>query len=125
MDFYKLYREAGFNRNTLAEYLEVSEQTIKRWEKTDKPPRAVFLLLKILGKKLDYINESFKDFYFWDGELYTPERIPVTAGQIRSIPFLNMTIDFYAKVERSKAVFHGERFKIIDFQKRKKERENI
>jgi len=126
MDFYKTYREAGFHRDTLAKYIDVSEQTIKRWEKTDRPPRAVFLLLKILGKKLDYVNAGFAGFYFWNGELYTPERTPITAGQIRSIPFLNMTIEFYHQQERSrsKAVIQAERFNVIDFKSRVEEMRN-
>jgi transcriptional regulator with XRE-family HTH domain len=104
MEFELLYRKQ-FNRAALAEYLEVTEKTIIRWEKTNKPPKAVILLLQLLNNDLSHLAKEWEGFYFHNKRLYTPENEPVQAGHIRAIKYNRMTIDFL-KRERSKAVDH-------------------
>ncbi|PHS69861.1 MAG: hypothetical protein COB22_08630 [Cycloclasticus sp.] len=96
MDFELLYRKQ-FNRKGLAQYLKITEQTIERWEKTNKAPIAVIKLMQILNKELSHTETELKDFYFKNGRLFTPEHEPITAGSIRSIKYLRMTIDHLTK----------------------------
>ena len=95
-DFYCLYRRSGFYRKTLAEYLEVDLRTIKRWEQSSKPPVAVVKLLQYLGNDLGFINKDWSGFYFYQGELCSPEGNQVRPGQIRAHPYLQQTVDFRA-----------------------------
>ena len=104
MDFESLYRKQ-FNRKGLAEYLEVTAQTVERWEKTNKPPVSVVKLLKLLNADLSHLGEEWKGFRFLNNRLYTPENEPVQAAHIRAIKYNRMTIEFL-KRERSKAVNH-------------------
>jgi len=93
-DFYFLYRKAGFFRNTLAEYLEVTVKTVSRWEQTNKPPVSVVKLLNVLNNDLSHMGSDWVGFRFISGELVTPEDEFITAGKIRAHKYLKMTIDF-------------------------------
>jgi len=93
MDFELLYRKQ-FNRAGLAQYLEVTEKTVKRWEETNKPPIAVIRLLQLLNKDLSHIGPEWKGFYFHRSRIYTPENEPIQAGQIRAIKYNRMTVEF-------------------------------
>jgi len=96
-DFYLLYRQAGYFRTSLAEYLSVTEKTVKRWEETSKPPVAVVKLLNVLKNDLSHLGSDWIGFRFIDGELVTPENEFVAAGKIRAYKYLKMTIDFRAE----------------------------
>ncbi len=93
-ELYCLYRQAGFFRKTLATYLNVSPITVKRWEMSNKPPVAVVKLLHILINDLSHLGDEWAGFYFFNGELVTPESEFITPGKIRAHRFLNMSIDF-------------------------------
>lgn len=95
-DFYLLYRQAGYFRSSLAEYLSVTEKTVKRWEETSNPPVAVVKLLNILKNDLSHLGDDWIGFRFIDGHLVTPEDYFVTPGKIRAYKYLKMTIDFRA-----------------------------
>lgn len=104
MDFELLYRKT-FNRKGLAKYLDVSERTIKRWEKTNKPPGHIVKLIKLLNNDLSHLGEEWTGFRFVNNRLYTPENEPVQAAHIRAIKYNRMTIDFL-RAEKEKPVFH-------------------
>lgn len=110
MDFELLYRKQ-FNRDGLAKYLNVTTTTIKRWEKTNKAPLAVVRLMQVLSNDLSHLGEEWKDFYFYNQRLYTPENEPVQAAHIRAIKYHRMTLDFL-RSEKSKAVNQAEQYKI-------------
>lgn len=93
MDFETLYRKQ-FNRQGLAEYLETTERTVKKWEETNNAPIAVSKLIKLLNKDLSHLGEEWRGFYFHDQRLYTPENEPVQAAHIRAIKYNRMTIEF-------------------------------
>ena len=115
MDFELLYRQQ-FNREGLAKYLDVTTRTIKRWEETNKAPLAVVRLMQVLNKDLSHLGEEWKDFYFYNQRLYTPENEPVQAAHIRAIKYHRMTIDFL-RSEKSKAVNQAEEYKIKKLDK--------
>ena len=116
MDFYKLVRECGFNREAIAEYLDVTEQTVRRWEKTNRPPKAVFLLLDVLSGGLGFVSDEFKGFYFFKGDLYTPENEAFRAGEIRAIKYYQHAIKHYQNKGKSKSVQHGRYGKVFQFK---------
>ena len=116
MEFYKLIRKCGYDRAGIAKYLHVTTATIKRWEDSNKPPRAVFLLLNCLAGQLGFLPNEFEGFYFFEGELYTPENQAVRAGEIRAIKFNQQTINFYREKDKRKSVRHDEDLKIIQFK---------
>lgn len=93
-DFYLLYRKAYFYQDTLADYLGVSIQTIRRWEITNNPPIAVIKLLQLLANDLSHLGKEWSGFRFIAGELVTPEDQFVAPGKIRAHKYLLMTIDF-------------------------------
>ena len=96
-DFYCLYRQAGYFRSSLAEYLSVTERTVKNWETKNNPPVAVIKLLNILKNDLSHLGDDWIGFRFIDGELVTPENEFVSAGKIRAHKYLQMTVDFRGK----------------------------
>ncbi|MBQ0725494.1 MAG: hypothetical protein KBT51_08885 [Cycloclasticus sp.] len=96
MDFELLYRKR-FTRKGLADYLEVTINTVKNWEATNKPPISVVKLLQLLNKDLSHLGNEWKGFFFHDQRLYTPENEPVQAGHIRAVKYYKMTIEFLKK----------------------------
>lgn len=96
-DFYLLYRQAGYFRSSLAEYLNVTEKTVKRWEETSNPPVVVVKLLNLLKNDLSHLGDDWIGFRFIKGELVTPENEFVSPGKIRAYKYLKMTIDFRAE----------------------------
>lgn len=96
-DFYLLYRQAGYFRSSLAEYLNVTEKTVKNWELSNKPPVAVVKLLNLLKNDLSHLGDDWIGFRFIKGELVTPENEFVSPGKIRAYKYLKMTIDFRAE----------------------------
>ena len=113
MDFELAYRKQ-FNRKGLAEYLEVTEKTVKKWEETNKPPIAVSKLIKLLNTDLSHLGKEWTGFYFHNQRLYTPENEPVQAGHIRAIKYNRMALDFL-KRERSKDVDYVDELKLKRF----------
>ena len=124
MDFELLYRRQ-FQRETLAKYLEVTIQTVKRWEETNKPPISVVKLLQLLNTDLSHLGKEWKGFRFFENRLYTPENEPIQAGHIRAIKYNRMTIDFLMdEREKARAVNHEVSktnigCRVIPFKKRK------
>ncbi|MDX2425813.1 MAG: hypothetical protein QNK15_06120 [Cycloclasticus sp.] len=101
MDFELLYRKR-FTRKGLADYLEVTINTVKNWEATNKPPISVVKLLQLLNQDLTHLGNEWKGFFFHDQRLYTPEKEPVQAGHIRAIKYYRMTIDILQRKEKKK-----------------------
>jgi len=114
MDFYKLIRKCGYDRAGIAKYLHVTTATIKRWEDSNKPPRAVFLLLNCLAGQLGFLPNEFEGFYFFDGDLYTPEKQALRAGEIRAIKYYQHAIKHYQNKGKSKSVRHDKDLKIFE-----------
>jgi transcriptional regulator with XRE-family HTH domain len=96
-DFYLLYRQAGYFRSSLAEYLSVTEKTVKNWEHKNNAPVAVIKLLNLLKNDLSHLGDDWSGFRFIEGHLVTPEDYFVTPGKIRAYKYLKMTIDFRAE----------------------------
>lgn len=105
MDFELLYRKR-FTRKGLADYLEVTINTVKNWEATNKPPVSVVKLLQLLNKDLSHLGSEWKGFFFHDQRLYTPENEPLQAGHIRAIQYYQMTIDFL-KRDQKRLIMEG------------------
>jgi hypothetical protein len=87
-DFYTLRKEAGITRVTAAKLFEVSERTIKNWDKDNKPPKAVFLYLHVLTGRLDHLGPAWKGFRFVDNCIESPEGEFIYAWEVRAMRYL-------------------------------------
>jgi transcriptional regulator with XRE-family HTH domain len=96
IDFYQLRLDAGFTRKSLSEYLSISQQTVRNWDRKGAPVTVV-KLLQLLANDLSHLGSAWSGFYFYNGELKSPEGDYYRAGDIRAIPYLRMTSDFQAE----------------------------
>jgi transcriptional regulator with XRE-family HTH domain len=87
-DFYTLRKEAGLSRANAAELFEVSERTIKNWDKDNKPPKAVFLYLHVLTRRLDHLGPDWKGFRFAGNCIESPEGEFIYAWEVRAMRYL-------------------------------------
>jgi transcriptional regulator with XRE-family HTH domain len=96
MDFVKLRWQAGFQRKSLSEYLDVSERTVRNWE-INGAPVAVVKLMHLLNNDLSHLGGDWAGFYFYNGELMSPEGDYIRPGEIRASPYLKMSNQFRAE----------------------------
>jgi transcriptional regulator with XRE-family HTH domain len=96
MDFLKLRWQAGFKRKGLSEYLGVSERTVRNWESKGAPV-AVVKLMQLLSNDLSHLGGDWTGFYFYNGELMSPEGDYIRPGEIRASPYLKMSNQFRAE----------------------------
>lgn len=97
IDFLQLRWDAGFTRKTLSEYLGVSRQTVRNWEKSNNPPVSVVKLMQLLSNDLSHLGDEWTGFRFYNGELMSPEKDFIRAGQIRAFPYLEQSNQFRSK----------------------------
>lgn len=93
IDFYHLRWDAGFTRKSLSEHLDVSQQTIRNWERKGAPV-SVIKLMQLYANDLSHLGSDWKGFRFHNGELRSPEGDYIRAGDVRSIPYLRMSNEF-------------------------------
>ncbi|MDD2760904.1 MAG: hypothetical protein PHH11_11490 [Methylomonas sp.] len=102
---------AGFGSpKALAEYLEVSTITAKRWDQKG-PPKAVKLLMQILGRDLSWLGETWEGIYFdHEGYLKGATRARLHGGDLRAIERMEAIIAIHER-ERLEARHDAEIFK--------------
>lgn len=86
--------QAGFaNPNALAEYLEVAPITVRRWDQKG-PPKAVRLLLQILGRDLSWLGKTWEGMYFdYEGYIRGATRNRLHGGNLRAIENMERLIE--------------------------------
>lgn len=64
-NFKELLKEAGFNKKTFAEYVNIPHSTVNNWGSANRPPVPTwvekFLNLYIKDKKCSQLKELIKD----------------------------------------------------------------
>ena len=74
MDFTDARHTARMSRKEVAQYLEISPRTIKRYEAGQKPPKAIIECLKMIGGEMPKFGLKRNGFEGWslsNGYLYT------------------------------------------------------
>ena len=95
---------AGFpNRKSAADFCGVTERTIRNWEKNGAP-EAVIKLMTLASQELSWINDSWKNFRFYQGRLITDRKFPITPEDLRAFPYLLQA----ANARRPCNVFPGQ-----------------
>lgn len=78
----------GYSAETLAELTGRTLDTTKRWKRAGRAPNARQRLLSLaLEGNLGAIDQSWHGFTIRSGQIWTPEAMSVTPGQIRAIPY--------------------------------------
>jgi len=87
MNFTDARHIAKMSKLEVMEYLKISESTIKRYEKSEKAPKAVIECLLMIGGQLPNFAQknNFSGWSFSSGYLYSPEGNRYTSGDIRAI----------------------------------------
>jgi transcriptional regulator with XRE-family HTH domain len=122
MDFILIRAQAGFSKKRLAQYLDVTPQTVRNWDKgSTKPPTAVLKLLSILSKDLEFLGSEWTGFRFWKNEIITPEGDYLRPSDLRANRWTRKALDFYQEREKKKR-FSGGSFDLIDIETRRQKR---
>lgn len=85
MNFTDARHSARMSLSEVAEYLEISLSTVKRYDKTNKAPRAVIECLLMIGGKFPSIavkQNGFAGWSFGQGYLWSPGGERFTSGDI-------------------------------------------
>ncbi len=78
----------GFSADTLAALTGSSPISTKRWKRQKRAPTARQRTLAIaLEGNLGAIDPAWHGFTIRDGQIWTPEGMAVTPGDIRAIPY--------------------------------------
>lgn len=95
LDFYTLrWAACGMSRTECAEWLDVSEKTVSRWERGKRPPpRAAILALQARAGHLAAYGDPWAGFMMKGGKLYTPNNMEVEAGEVQALPYLYALIN--------------------------------
>ena len=83
MDFTDARHTARMSRKEVAQYLEISPRTIKRYEAGQKPPKAIIECLKMIGGEMPKFGLKRNGFEGWslsNGYLYTDSGERFTSG---------------------------------------------
>jgi len=88
-NFYFLYTSAGLkNEQELAELFEVNLKTVKKWRSTRKPPRAVFLYLKLLAGELSGVHKNWHGFRLSKDAIESPTGDFIYYHEIKAIKYV-------------------------------------
>ena len=70
----------------VADYLDISHRTIKRYEQTGKAPKAVIECLLMIGGRCPTfsLRNDFTNWSFRNGFLWSPEGDKYTSGDVRA-----------------------------------------
>jgi len=87
MTFKDAKHTARMTTEQIAEYLNLSLATIKRYEKTGNAPKAVIECLRLIGGQLPAfaMRNDFKGWSFGGGFLWSPAGERFTSGDILAI----------------------------------------
>lgn len=87
-----MFRDAllgKFTVSMLVDYLgDTSLRTVQRWYASDKAPRAVVLMIRMLKGELGIIHPDWQGWSIGkDGLLYSPEGRHVQPGELRALQY--------------------------------------
>ena len=90
--YYYRFGCGGLSIQQAADLVGVSKRTYRRWELGKAPIRlAAFRLIKLAAS--GYLPDpAWQDWRFYQGALYSPERVKFMPGEIRALPYLHALI---------------------------------
>ncbi len=127
MTFNNARHLARMTLEEIAEHLQLSLKTIKRYEETNKAPRAVIYCLKLIGGHIPTISKrnDFTGWSFGSGFLWSPTGEKFTSGDVLSLR-INLALIRSQRVEleqiKSRSIVRGSA-KIIPFPSKLERRE--
>ena len=86
MDFLSARHAARMTTQEVADYLELSIRTVRRYEKTGKAPKSVIECLLMIGGHCPTYSRrnDFTGWSFGSGFLWSPEGEKFTSGDVRA-----------------------------------------
>lgn len=120
MDFLSARYAARMTTQEVADYLELSLRTIKRYESTGKAPKSVIECLLMIGGHCPTFSRrnDFTGWRFGSGYLWSPEGDRFTSGDVRAGRFALMQLDDqYRRTRTKKENDYAKDSRIILFPK--------
>jgi hypothetical protein len=75
--------------------------TARRWKRGEEPPLAALTIIRLMSTgDLGWLDEAWRGWRIRDGQLFSPDDVPHTPGDVQGTFWYRQLVNHYQKLQR-------------------------